>query len=68
MHTKIYASSLVLRRWRMSGHTKDELYNKQESNYENIPIGPPSSKLSTGRIFGNWYCHPDVYDRVVSHP
>ena len=52
----------------MSGHTKDELYNKQESNYENIPIGPPSSKLSTGRIFGNWYCHPDVYDRVVSHP
>ena len=39
---RIYASSQVLRRWRMSGHTKDELYNKQESNYENIPIGPPS--------------------------
>ena len=39
---RIYASSKVLRRWRMSGHTKDELYNKQESNYENIPIGPPS--------------------------
>jgi hypothetical protein len=52
MHTKVYASSLVLRRWRMSGHTKDELYNKQESNYENLPIGPP---------------HPDSHERRSSH-
>ena len=33
----------------------------------NWPAAPPSY-LSMGRIFGNWYCHPDVYDRVVSHP